>query len=47
MTKKVKECPYCKAGNVPENGEHWIVKSISPARITVKPCKNAQKLGEM
>ena len=43
--KKVPRCRYCDEGNTPRNGEHWIVKSIIPARITVKPCKRAKATG--
>lgn len=39
MTRKQKPCRYCLAGNVAnENGEHWIVKSVIPARIDIRKC---------
>lgn len=39
MVAKIKECPYCKAGNTPnEKGDHWIVKSIMPAKINIRKC---------
>lgn len=39
-----KTCRYCRDGNKPKQTksgkwEHWIVKSIFPARITVTDCK--------
>jgi hypothetical protein len=34
----MKPCPYCMAGETPLNGEHWIVRSVASARLTVKPC---------
>lgn len=47
MTKKPKPCPHCAAGNQPRDGEHWIVKSISPAKITIKPCKAQPSLSSV
>ncbi len=33
-------CPYCAKGNAPnEKGDHWIVKSIIPAKIDIRKCK--------
>ena len=33
------KCRYCRDGHVPnEKGEHWIVKSIIPARIDIRKC---------
>jgi hypothetical protein len=33
-------CPWCKAGNEPnEAGDHWIVKSIIPAKIDIRKCR--------
>jgi hypothetical protein len=38
--RKRKLCRYCRDGNVPnEKGEHWIVKSIIPAKIDIRKCK--------
>ncbi len=39
--KKAKPCRYCAQGHEPKNGEHWIVKSIIPARIDIRKCTNA------
>jgi len=37
--KLTKRCKYCAAGNVAnERGEHWIVKSIFPAKIDIRKC---------
>lgn len=37
--KARKVCRYCLAGSeVNDNGEHWIVKSIWPAKITIIEC---------
>lgn len=42
MTRKPKPCRYCREGRSVEiiNGkrEHWIVKSILPARIDIRAC---------
>jgi hypothetical protein len=39
MSKPKKPCRYCRDGNVPnEKGEHWIVKSIIPAKIDIRKC---------
>lgn len=38
---KQKRCPLCEQGVKLIGDEHWIVKSIIPARITVKRCKLA------
>lgn len=42
MTPKV-TCKLCAQGHKPSNGEHWIVKSVSPAKIVIKPCADAPK----
>lgn len=35
------KCSYCRSGNEPnEQGEHWIVKSIIPAKIDVRKCRD-------
>lgn len=39
-----KTCKYCRDGNKPKQAgdgtwEHWIVKSIIPACITITDCK--------
>lgn len=34
----MKPCKYCNQGLPVRNGEHWLVKSISPAHITVVKC---------
>jgi len=41
MPKK-KRCKWCDQGiAVDKQGEHWVVKSIVPARITIVRCKLA------
>lgn len=41
--KKVRTCRYCAAGNVANaDGQHWIVKSIIPARIDIRRCAAAK-----
>jgi hypothetical protein len=41
---KRKTCRYCRAGySVKENGEHWIVKSIIPARIDIRKCTAVER----
>ena len=38
--RRRKLCRYCRDGSVPkENGEHWIVKSIIPAKIDIRKCE--------
>lgn len=38
MTKKI-NCKYCGMGHAPrDDGNHWIVKSIIPARINIVEC---------
>jgi hypothetical protein len=40
--RKVRACRYCAAGNVPNGkGEHWIVKSVIPARLDIRRCTAA------
>lgn len=41
MAPKMKtRCKWCEEGREPnENGEHWIVTSIIPARIKIEKCK--------
>jgi hypothetical protein len=40
--RKARACRYCAAGNVAnEKGEHWIVKSVIPARIDIRRCTAA------
>jgi|HubBroStandDraft_6_1064221.scaffolds.fasta_scaffold16178_12 hypothetical protein len=42
--KKLRKCRYCAAGNVAKaDGQHWIVKSIVPARIDIRMCTAAAK----
>jgi hypothetical protein len=37
--KKAKPCRYCALGTFPNaKGEHWMVKSIIPARINIRRC---------
>jgi hypothetical protein len=41
---KAKQCKYCATGHRPNaQGEHWIVKSIIPARITIRKCQAFEK----
>src|SRR6267142_3024905 len=41
--KKARKCRYCAAGKVANSdGEHWIVKSIIPARIDIRICTAAK-----
>lgn len=40
----IKICKLCQAGVVLRNGEHWIVKSIVPAKITIKKCAAVPKV---
>lgn len=36
------QCRYCDAGYTTINGgDHWIVRSIIPARIDIRPCLRA------
>jgi hypothetical protein len=36
--KKI-NCKWCGMGHAPrDDGNHWIVKSITPARIDIKEC---------
>lgn len=38
MTKKI-NCKWCGMGHAPKaDGNHWIVKSIIPAKITIAEC---------
>lgn len=47
MSKKPKPCRYCAAGNrATINGEHWIVKTIHPAVITIRKCTEPGKAAE-
>jgi hypothetical protein len=40
--KKARPCRYCASGHAPNaSGEHWIVKSIVPARIDIRRCTAA------
>jgi len=33
------KCRYCKQGHkANDKGEHWIVKSVFPARIDIRKC---------
>lgn len=44
--KKI-NCKWCGMGHEPrENGEHWVVKSIIPARINISECAY-HKAGEI
>lgn len=36
-------CRYCDNGLVLRGNDHWIVKSIMPARINVVRCKDLPK----
>lgn len=39
MPKKIR-CKWCEEGREPnENGDHWIVASIIPAKIKIVKCK--------
>ncbi len=43
--KKPKPCKYCFAGDIPrDDGNHWIVKSIIPARINIVKCTMLREL---
>jgi hypothetical protein len=45
MAKKI-NCKWCGMGHAPRSdGQHWIVKSIIPARIDIKECAY-HKVGE-
>lgn len=36
---KKSKCRYCRDGHVPnEEGEHWFVKSIIQAKISIRKC---------
>jgi hypothetical protein len=38
--KKPLRCKWCELGNTPnERGEHWLVRSVFPARIDIRECK--------
>lgn len=38
MKKKI-NCKWCGMGHAPRSdGEHWIVRSITPAKIDIKEC---------
>jgi hypothetical protein len=42
MTQRPPRCRYCDDGHaVNESGEHWIVKSIFPAKIDIHKCPRA------
>lgn len=42
-TKPKARCRYCAQGLVAnDKGEHWIVKSIIPARIDIRRCTEAR-----
>jgi hypothetical protein len=43
---KAKVCKHCAAGNQPQNGEHWIVKSVVSARISVVMCAATPKIAQ-
>lgn len=46
MAKKI-NCKWCGMGHAPRSdGNHWIVKSIVPARIDIKECAY-HKAGEV
>jgi hypothetical protein len=46
MSKKI-NCKYCGMGHAPKaDGNHWIVKSIVPARISIVECAY-HKAGEV
>jgi hypothetical protein len=37
--RKTVNCKYCGMGHAPRaDGDHWIVKSIIPARIDIREC---------
>lgn len=46
-SKEPKPCKWCAQGIKLTGSDHWIVKSIVPARIDIKPCtaivRTAQK----
>lgn len=49
MTSKPKKinCKWCGMGHAPRSdGNHWVLKSISPARIDIKECAY-HKAGEV
>ena len=46
MPKKI-SCKWCGMGHAPRSdGNHWIVKSILPAKIAIKECAY-HKAGEI
>lgn len=46
MAKKI-NCKWCGMGHAPRSdGNHWIVKSLIPARIDIKECAY-HKAGEV
>jgi len=46
MAKKI-NCKWCGMGHAPRSdGNHWIVKSIIPARIDIRECAY-HKAGEV
>ncbi len=46
MAKTI-NCKWCGMGHRPEaSGDHWVVKSIVPARIDIKECAY-HKAGEV
>ena len=39
MSSYRNNCRWCRFGSIPnEKGEHWIVKSIMPAKIDIRKC---------
>jgi len=41
MTQTKQKCRYCREGHAPkDDGNHWIVKSIIPAKINIVKCKD-------
>lgn len=51
MSPKKINCKWCGMGHAPKaDGNHWIVKSIIPAKITIAECayhKAAQASGDL
>lgn len=46
MAKKI-NCKWCGMGHAPQaDGDHWIIKSIRPARMKIEECAY-HKAGEI
>lgn len=47
LVRTGKYCRYCDQGERLTNGEHWIVKSIVPARIDIRTCAAYAKASQL